>query len=156
MKIIDGNRNFELYEPDYLLNPSLISSNDQQVAINNALTVDLTGQICSESIFGGKMINGIGGQPETHVGALYSKGGRAITLLQSTAMSGSISRIVPKLNEGELVTIPRYWADTIVTEYGVANLLGKNHRERAEQLIGIAHPDFREDLSKSLKGWLIP
>ncbi len=156
LKIIDGNRNFELYEPDYLLNPSLISSNDQQVAINNALTVDLTGQICSESIFGGKMINGIGGQPETHVGALYSKGGRAITLLQSTAMSGSISRIVPKLNEGELVTIPRYWADTIVTEYGVANLLGKNHRERAEQLIGIAHPDFREDLSKSLKGWLIP
>ena len=156
MKIIDGNRNFELYEPDYLLNPSLISSNDQQVAINNALTVDLTGQICSESIFGGKMINGIGGQPETHVGALYSKGGRAITLLQSTAMSGSISRIVPKLNEGELVTIPRYWADTIVTEYGVANLLGKNHRERAEQLISIAHPDFRKDLSKSLKGWLIP
>ena len=71
-------------------------------------------------------------------------------------MSVSISSIVPKLNEGELVTIPRYWADTIVTEYGVANLLGKNHRERAEQLISIAHPDFRKDLSKSLKGWLIP
>ena len=102
------------------------------------------------------MMNGIGGQPETHLGALYSKGGRAITLLQSTALDGSVSRIVPKLAEGELVTIPRFWADTVVTEYGVANLLGKNHRERAYALISVAHPDFQKELQQSIKGWLIP
>ena len=156
LDIIDGNPEFELYEPEYLLNPNTISMNDRQIGINNALSVDLTGQICSESVFGGRMMNGIGGQPETHLGALYSKGGRAITLLQSTALDGSVSRIVPKLPEGELVTIPRFWADTVVTEYGVANLLGKNHRERAYALISVAHPDFQKELQQSIKGWLIP
>ncbi len=68
----------------------------------------------------------------------------------------SVSRIVPKLAEGELVTIPRFWADTVVTEYGVANLLGKNHRERAYALISVAHPDFQKELQQSIKGWLIP
>ena len=156
LDIIDGNPNFELYEPAYLLNPNTIAMNDRQIGINNALSVDLTGQICSESVFGGRMMNGIGGQPETHLGALYSKGGRAITLLQSTALDGSVSRIVPKLAEGELVTIPRFWADTVVTEYGVANLLGKNHRERAQALISVAHPAFQKELQQSIKGWLIP
>lgn len=150
LDIIDGNPNFELYEPKYLLNPYVISSNSGQVSINNALSVDLTGQICSESVFGGKMVNGIGGQPETHLGALYSEGGRAITLLQSTALNGAVSRIVPKLAEGELVTIPRFWADTVITEYGRANLLGKNHRERAQALIEIAHPDFRKGLKQAV------
>ena len=101
------------------------------------------------------MYNGTGGQPETHIGALYSEGGRAITLLYSTALQGSISRIVPKLETGEMVTMPRFWADTIVTEYGVAHLLGKNHRERAEALISIAHPDFRPELQKAASGWLL-
>ena len=101
------------------------------------------------------MINGIGGQPETHIGALYSKGGRAITMLYSTALEGAVSRIVPKLESGELVTMPRFWADTIVTEYGVADLLGKNHKERAEALIAIAHPDFRPELKNSLSSGLV-
>ena len=150
LRIIDDNPLFELYPPEYLLDPWLISRNHRQVGINNALSVDLTGQIASESVFGGRMINGIGGQPDTHIGALYSKGGRAVTLLYSTALDGAVSRIVPRLESGELVTMPRFWADTIVTEYGVADLLGKNHRERAEALIAIAHPDFRPELRKAL------
>ena len=150
LKIIDDNPMFELYSPEYLLNPWLIAQNNAQIGMNNALSVDFNGQIASESVLGGRMINGIGGQPETHIGALYSKGGRAITMLYSTALDGAISRIVPKLESGELVTMPHFWADTVVTEYGVADLLGKNHRERAEALISIAHPDFRRELRKSL------
>ena len=121
LEIIDNNPIFELYSPEYILNPWVIAQNRNQVGINNALAVDLTGQIASESVFGGQMYNGIGGQPETHIGALYSEGGRAITLLYSTALQGSISRIVPKLESGEMVTMPSFWADTIVTEYGVAH-----------------------------------
>ena len=155
LDIIDDNPIFELYSPEYVLNPWVIAQNHQQVGINNALSVDLTGQIASESIFGGQMINGIGGQPETHLGALYSKGGRAITLLYSTAAHGAISRIVPKLESGELVTMPRFWADTIVTEYGVARLLGRNHRERADALISVAHPDFRAELRRAAFGRML-
>lgn len=154
LAVIDGNPAFELYEPDYLLDPWRIAQNHQQVGINNALSVDLIGQINSESIFGGQMYNGIGGQPETHVGALYSPGGRAITLLYSTAADGAISRIVPRFDEGEIVTMPHFWSDTVVTEYGVAELAGRNHRERAEALISIAHPDFRAELRKDAAKWL--
>lgn len=150
LKIIDDNPIFELYSPEYLLDPWLIAKNHAQIGMNNALSVDFSGQIASESVLGGRMINGIGGQPETHIGALYSKAGRAITMLYSTALDGAVSRIVPKLESGELVTMPHFWADTIVTEYGVADLLGKNHRERAEALISIAHPDFKRELRKSL------
>ena len=156
LQIIDDNPVFELYSPEYLLDPWLIARNHAQIGMNNALSVDLTGQIASESVLGGRMINGIGGQPETHIGALYSKGGRAITMLYSTALGGAVSRIAPRLESGELVTMPRFWADTIVTEYGVADLLGKNHRERAEALIAIAHPDFRAELRKSLASGLTP
>ena len=154
LAIIDDNPIFELYSPEYILNPWVISQNYHQVGINNALSVDLRGQIASESLFGGQMYNGIGGQPETHLGALYSEGGRAITLLYSTALDGAVSRIVPRLESGEIVTVPHFWSDTVVTEYGVAHLLGKNHRERAEVLIAIAHPDFRAELRKAASGWL--
>ena len=155
LTIIDDNPMFELYEPHYLLNPWLMAQNKRQTSFNNALSVDLLGQINAESMFGGRMYNGLGGQPDAHLGALYSEGGRAITLLYSTAADGAISRIVPKLEEGEIVTVPRFFADTIITEYGVATLLGKNHRERAEALINIAHPDFRPELRKAAKGWLL-
>ena len=154
MSIIDDNPLFELYDPEYLLNPMLIAQNERQIGMNNAISVDLTGQINSESVFGPRMINGIGGQPETHMGALYSKGGRAITLLFSTALGGAVSRIVPMMEAGSLITIPRFFADTIVTEYGLASLIDKNHWERAEALIAIAHPDFRSELRKSLKASL--
>ncbi len=152
--VIDDNPAFELYEPSYVLNPTVMARNSRQVGMNNALSVDLLGQINSESIFGGQMMNGIGGQPDAHLGALYSHGGRAITLLYSTAVGGAVSRIVPRLAEGEIVTIPRFWADTIVTEYGVAKLVRKNHAERAEALIAIAHPDFRRELRRDAAKWL--
>lgn len=149
LKIIDDNPAFEIYDPDYVLKLAVISSNHKQTSINNALSVDLTGQINAETVIGARMINGTGGQPETHIGAFLSPGGRAITLLPSTALEDAVSRIVPQLEAGALVTVPRFFADTIVTEYGVARLLGKNHRERAAELIAVAHPDHRAELRQA-------
>ncbi|MGB0058585.1 acetyl-CoA hydrolase/transferase family protein [Candidatus Binatus sp.] len=149
LKIIDDNPAFELYDPEYTLKLATVSANYRQTSINNALAIDLTGQINSESVIGARMMNGTGGQPETHIGAFLCPGGRAITLLQSTAVGGAISRIVPQLEAGALVTMPRYFADTVVTEYGIARLLGKNHRERAAELIAIAHPDHRAELREA-------
>ncbi len=146
LRIIDDNPAFELYDPSYVLKLSTLASNYRQTSINNALSVDLTGQINSETVLGARMINGTGGQPETHIGAFLCPGGRAITLLPSSAMNGAISRIVAQHEPGALVTIPRFFADTIVTEYGIARLLGKNHRERAHELIAVAHPDHRGEL----------
>ena len=146
LKIIDDNPGFELYDPEYVLKLSTIAANYRQTSINNAISVDLTGQINSETVLGARMMNGTGGQPENHIGAFLCPGGRAITLLQSTAVGGAISRIVPQLEAGAMVTVPRYFADTVVTEFGIARLLGKNHRERAAELISIAHPDFRTEL----------
>ncbi|HUF54628.1 MAG TPA: acetyl-CoA hydrolase/transferase C-terminal domain-containing protein [Dehalococcoidia bacterium] len=146
LKIVTNNPKFEVYDPDYLLDINLMSQNDNLHSINNALSIDLTGQINSESVFGSRLINGTGGQPDTHISAVLSRGGRAITLLPSTAMEGAVSRIVVEHEQGAMITIPRYFADTIVTEHGVARLWGKNHRQRAEELISIAHPDFRHEL----------
>ena len=122
------------------------------VAINNVTQVDLTGQITSETQFGPRLINGPGGQIEFHIGAFLAPGGRAISLLPSTWGDGQVSTIVPHLDEGSLVTIPRVFADYVVTEWGVARLAGKTHRERAEELVSIAHPDFRSELSEASKG----
>lgn len=148
MEIIRDNPTFQLFDPEFILHIPRIAANDNQVSINNALSIDLIGQINSETVFGQRLINGTGGQPETHIGAFLSKGGRAITLLPSTALDGAVSRIVPDLENGSIVTIPRYFADIVITEFGIARLLGKNHRERAGELIGVAHPDFREELRK--------
>jgi 4-hydroxybutyrate CoA-transferase len=148
LEIIRDNPAFELYDPSYLLNPTLIAQNRQMTSINSAVAVDLLGQIASEDRFGGMMINGTGGQPDTHLGATLCPDGRAITVLRSTAFDGAVSKIVAKHEAGTLVTIPRYLADTVVTEYGIARLLDKNHRQRAEELIRIAHPDFRDELRK--------
>jgi 4-hydroxybutyrate CoA-transferase len=148
MAIIRDNPAFELYDPDYLLSPLLMGQNRQMTSINSAIAVDLLGQIASEDRFGGNMVNGTGGQPDTHISAALCKDGRAITVLRSTAMDGALSKIVAKHEAGTLVTIPRYLADTIVTEFGVARLMDKNHRQRAEELISIAHPDYRAELRK--------
>lgn len=139
----------ELHDADYILNISNVVANDNQVSINNAISIDLTGQINSETLFGGRLFNGTGGQPELHIGAVLSRGGRAITLLTSTAMGGLVSKIVPQHEEGAVVTVPRTFADIVVTEYGVAGLLGKSIRERAQELINVAHPDFRAALKKA-------
>ncbi len=146
LDIIDGNPHFELYDPDYVLHPRTLTKFDRFIAINNAITVDLLGQINAETVFGGRIINGTGGQPEMHLAGAFSPKGRAITLLPSTAMGGAVSRIVAQMDAGSYVTIPRFYADTVITEYGVARLWGKNHRQRAEELIAVAHPDHRDDL----------
>lgn len=146
LEIIEGNPHFELYDPEYVLHPRTLTKFDRFVSINNAITVDLLGQINSETVFGGRMINGTGGQPEMHLAGAMSPYGRAITLLPSTAMGGAVSRIVAQMEAGSYVTIPRFYADTVITEYGIARLWGKNHRQRAEELIAIAHPDHRDDL----------
>jgi 4-hydroxybutyrate CoA-transferase len=148
LRIVTNNPKFEVYDPDYLLDVRLISQNDNVRSLNNALSIDLIGQINSESVFGGRMINGTGGQPETHIGAVMSNGGRALTLLPSTAMEGAISRVVAQHEPGTTITVPRYFADTVVTEHGIARLWGKNHRQRAAELIAVAHPDFRGELRK--------
>ena len=147
LAFINNNPMFELYPQDYVVNIRNVAANDNMVAINAALSVDLTGQIASESI-GPRMYTGSGGQPESAIGAMLSKGGRSITTVRSTTSDGKASRIVPFLEPGTIVTVPRNFADYIVTEYGIASLLGKTQRERAQELIAIAHPDFRAELKK--------
>ena len=121
--------------------------NDNVVAINSAISVDLTGQIAAESI-GPTLVSGPGGQLAFATGAQLSRGGRFVSTLPSTAKDGKISRIVPQFEKGTIVTIPRTLSDTVVTEYGIARLCGKTHRERAMELVNIAHPNFREELKK--------
>ncbi len=115
------------------------------VAINSALEVDLTGQVCSDSI-GNQFYSGIGGQVDFLRGSSRSKGGKPIIAISSTAKNGSISRIMPTLNAGAGVVTSRGLVRYVVTEFGVAYLHGKSIRERAKALIEIAHPKFREQL----------
>jgi len=151
LEIIRDNPAFELYDPSYLLNPTLIAQNHQMTSINSAIAVDLIGQVSSEDRYGGMMVNGTGGQPDNHMGAALCPTGRAIIVLRATALGGAVSKIVPKHEAGTLITIPRYLADTVITEFGIARLLDKNHRQRAQELIRIAHPDFREELAKEAR-----
>ena len=151
MDYINDNPLFELYAGEYVVNLSNISKNENMMSINNIVGIDLTGQITCESQFGPRLINGAGGQIEFHIGAFSAKNGKAVSILSSTYGDGEISNIVPYFEKGTLVTLSRYWADYVVTEYGVASLIGKSHRERAEALIGIAHPKFREELSEAAK-----
>lgn len=146
--ILDHNPKFELYDMSYINRPDIYMKNDNMAAINNAVSIDLTGQVNCETRFGPMIINGTGGQPETHIGCLYSKGGKSIHLLRSTAVGGTMSTIVGQFEPGTAVTIPKYWADHVVTEYGIARLMGKTWRERANELIAVAHPDFRAELRK--------
>ncbi len=145
----DNNPLIELYPGDYVINIPNIARNENMVSVNNATSVDLTGQITCESQFGPRLINGVGGQIEFHIGAFLSSGGRAVTFLPSTWGDGSVSTIVPYFEKGTLVSLSRYWADYVITEWGVAELTGRTHRERAEELIRVAHPDFRDELTEA-------
>jgi 4-hydroxybutyrate CoA-transferase len=142
---VDDNPIFEFHPTAYTNDPALIARNDKMVAINSALQIDLTGQVCSDSI-GTYFYSGIGGQVDFLRGASRSKGGKAIIALSSTAKNGSISRICPMLDPGAGVVTSRGLIRYVVTEYGVAYLHGKSIRERAKALIEIAHPKFRESL----------
>jgi len=142
---VDNNPIFEFHPTSYVNDPGLIARNDRMVAINSALQVDLTGQVCSDSI-GNQFYSGIGGQVDFLRGASRSKGGKPIIAISSTAKGGAISRIVPMLSPGAGVVTSRGLVRYIVTEFGVAYLHGKSIRERAQALIEIAHPKFREEL----------
>jgi len=142
---VDNNPIFEFHPTAYSNNPELIARNDNMVAINSALQVDLTGQVCSDSI-GSQFYSGIGGQVDFLRGASRSKGGKPIIAIASTAKEGTISRIVPMLSPGSGVVTSRGLIRYVVTEYGVAYLHGKTIRERAQALINITHPRFREEL----------
>lgn len=147
MDFIDMNPTFELYGSHYILDPRIIAANDNMVAVNSALTIDLTGQICAESV-ASRMVSSTGGQLAFAIGAGLSEGGRNVTVILSTAQQDSVSRIVPAIEPGTIITVPRTLADIVVTEYGIARLKGKTQKQRAEELIAIAHPDFRDELKR--------
>lgn len=147
---VHNNPVFELYDVEYTNHPGTISAHDNFVAINGAISVDLTGQINLEVLPGNYPQNGGGGQLEFAFGALLSRGGRSIHALRSLDRKGRNSRIVARFEDDPVVSIPRTLADFVVTEYGIASLQGKSLRERAEACIAIAHPDFRDDLRKYL------
>lgn len=142
---IDGNEMFEMYPSSYTNDPCNISRNRNMIAINSALEVDLTGQVCTDQI-GHRFYSGIGGQADFMRGAARSPGGKAIIAMPSTAQHYTISRIVPTLSAGGGVTTTRGDVQFVVTEFGVADLRGKSIMERALALIGISHPRFRAEL----------
>jgi 4-hydroxybutyrate CoA-transferase len=147
---LHDNPLFELHPVDHTNNPFVIAQNDGLVAINSALEVDLTGQVCSDSI-GAYIYSGFGGQLDFIRGAAASKGGKPIIALPATAKGGTMSRIVSMLKVGSGVVTTRADVHYLVTEFGVANLWGKNLQERARALIQIAHPDFREALEREAR-----
>ncbi|MEZ5065086.1 MAG: GNAT family N-acetyltransferase [bacterium] len=147
---LDDNPKVEFYPSDFVNDPRVIAQNDRVVAINSALEVDLTGQVCADSI-GYRFYSGIGGQVDFIRGAAMSKGGKPIIALPSTAKGGNLSRIVPKLAEGAGVVTSRGDVHWVVTEYGAAYLHGKTIRERALALASIAHPDFRKELEDHIR-----
>lgn len=149
-KWADNNPNIELYPVDYVNDPFIIMQNDNMVSVNSALQVDLMGQAAADSI-GPLQYSGVGGQIDFIRGAARSRGGKSILAMPSTASKGSKSRIVPVLITGSAVTTSRNDIDYVVTEYGAAHLKGKTLRERARALIAIAHPDFRQELSKDFE-----
>lgn len=142
---IDNNPSIEFHPQEYVNDPFIIAQNYKMVAINSALEIDITGQVCSDSI-GSKLYSGFGGQVDFIRGAARSEGGKPIIALPSTTKDFKISRIVSTLKPGAGVVTNRADVHYVVTEYGVAYLHGKSIRERVNQLINIAHPDFRDEL----------
>lgn len=140
---LDHNKDVEMYRGHYTNDPYVIAQNNKMISVNTALQVDILGQVCSQSI-GTRQFSGTGGQLDTHRGAQMSEGGRGIIALRSTAKNGSISTIVPTLAPGAGVTVPSQDVDTIITEFGVAELRGLCVKDRMEALIKIAHPNFRD------------
>lgn len=144
-KYIDRNPLIRVLPVSYVNDPFVIAQNDHMVSVNSALQMDLTGQVCSESL-GFQQFSGTGGAFDFAYGAFHSKGGRGILALASTAKGGTVSRIQPGLTPGSVVSISRNIVDYVVTEYGIAHLRGKTVRQRRDALIAIAHPDFRQQL----------
>jgi len=142
-EFLDDNPLFDFRPVDFSNNPVNIARNERMIAINSALQVDLTGQVCADST-GYRFYSGVGGQVDFFRGAAMSKGGKAVIAMPSTAKGGTISRIVPHLAEGAGVVTTRADVHYVITEYGVAHLHGRTIRERVLQLINVAHPKFRD------------
>jgi 4-hydroxybutyrate CoA-transferase len=147
---MDNNPIFEFHPQDYVNDPFVIAQNAKQVALNSALEVDLTGQVCADSI-GTTFYSGVGGQLDFIYGASRSPGGVPIIALPATAKEGQISRIVPMLKQGAGVVTTRNHVHYVVTEYGVADLFAKTIRQRVKALISVAAPQFREELTAFAK-----
>ena len=145
-KFVDNNPMVEMRPVDYTNDTAIIRKFKRMTAINSAIEVDITGQVCADSI-GNRMYSGVGGQMDFMRGAALAEEGQAIIALPSTAAGGKFSRIAMALKEGAGVTTTRSHVRTVVTEYGVAQLFGQSLRERAKRLIAIAHPDFRDELT---------
>jgi acyl-CoA hydrolase len=144
---LDNNPLFEMRPADYTNNPFVIARNDKMVAINSAIEVDITGQVCAESM-GKRIFSGFGGQLDFIRGAAMSKGGVPIIALASTAARGKVSRIVPMLQAGAGIVTTRADVHYVVTEFGIAQLYGKTLRQRVRELMDVAHPDFRAALEQ--------
>ncbi len=150
-----GNHAFELYGTEYLLDPRNIAKNDRIVAINGGLGLDLSGQTAVYTI-GPRIYAGLGGHLAFALGAYLSPRGRYVCVLPSTAANGTVSTITPRFEAGQVVSVPREIADTVVTEHGIARLLGKSVRQRAEELISVAHPDHRGELRQAAQRLFYP
>jgi acetyl-CoA hydrolase len=145
---VDDNPLIELHRTEYVNDPFVIAQNDRMVAINSAIEIDLTGQVCADSI-GPKLYSGVGGQLDFIYGASRSKGGVPIIAMPSTSVmkDGSVvSKIAAMLKQGAGVVTSRNHVRYVVTEFGAAELYGKSIRQRAQALINVAHPDFRDEL----------
>ena len=147
---VNNNPAVAMYPVDYVNDPYVIGQNDNLVSINSCVQVDIMGQVVSTSA-GLRQISGVGGQVDFVRGANLSKGGRAIMAMPSTTGKGTISKIVPFLDQGSAVTTTRNEVNYVITEYGIAKLKGKSLRQRAEALIRIAHPDFRDELTAEFR-----
>ncbi|MCB1761694.1 MAG: GNAT family N-acetyltransferase [Gammaproteobacteria bacterium] len=149
-EIVDRNPHVELHPTEHVNNPVNIARNDNMVAINSAIEVDLSGQVVSDSV-GYRFYSGIGGQVDFIRGAAMSRGGKPVIALPSTARNGTLSRIVPYITEGGGVVTSRGDVHYVVTEWGIATLRGKSIRERALEMIQVAHPDFRDQLLREVR-----
>jgi 4-hydroxybutyrate CoA-transferase len=144
---IDDNPIFEFHPTEYVNDPFIIAQNRRMVSINSALEIDITGQVCADSM-GSEFFSGAGGQIDFVRGAARSEGGMTFIALPSTAQGGTISRIVPRLRHGAGVVTTRYDVHHVATEYGAVDLWGRTIDERVHALVSITHPDFREDLMR--------
>jgi acyl-CoA hydrolase len=152
-RFVDDNPEVTFLDIEFVNNPVVIAKNPQVTSINSAIQIDLTGQVCSDSM-GHKIYSGVGGQVDFVLGATFSEHGKSIIALPSTAKKGALSRLVPALERGAGVVTTRALVDYVVTEYGIAELRGRSLAERARDLIDIAHPDFREELAREARDTL--
>jgi len=142
---MNDNPSMESYAASYVLDPSVIAQNDNMISVNSIIEVDLLGQ-CNAEFLGSSQFSGTGGQLDFVRGAFNSRGGKSILAFYSTARNGEVSRVVPRLGTGTAITTPRMDTHYLVTEYGLINLKGRSTRERALDIISIAHPKFRDEL----------